>query len=131
MASTRLTRLTTFLNRPTSSYPLLAFPTIFLKLKTFSLVGAAVYTLAASQSSQPITKNGEPNLGVMIREMIEEGRDRWRGWDDTAVEIRKKERKEARRRAEDVRRDRIERMKGEGRRGFVLFRWGWGRKPKD
>jgi len=88
-----------------------------------------MYTLAASQASRPVSKDGEVNLGVVIRECIEEGRDRWWGWDGKALESRKRERREARRRKEMKMEERRERMK-EGKKGVVLLRWGW-RRPRE
>ncbi|PMD47621.1 hypothetical protein L207DRAFT_561082 [Hyaloscypha variabilis F] len=131
---TRLTHLSTFLNRPLSTSHIPAFPSTFLKLKTLSLIGGAVYTLAASQSSSLRTRNGELNYGVLVREVFEEGIDRVRGWNEGEIERRRRERREGRRRAEMERRERAEKerkggIKVEGRGGFVLFRWGW-RKPR-
>jgi ribosomal protein S12 len=45
------------------------------------------------------------------------------------IEIRKRERRDGRKEAEE---EKKERMKESGeKKGVVLLRWGWPRKPKD
>jgi hypothetical protein len=79
---TRLIRLRQFLNRPISSA---SFPlTTALKIKGLSLIGGAVYLLAKERTRKFMSKDGQPNLGLMVREAIEEERDRWRGFTEAS-----------------------------------------------
>jgi hypothetical protein len=42
-------------------------------------MGALVYTLAKARTGELRDKDGRPNMGVFVREAIEEGRDRLKG----------------------------------------------------
>lgn len=77
---TRLARLSQFLRRPVSSasFPLMTI----MKLKAFSLFGGTVYPLAMERTGQ-WRIDGRPNLGLLIRESIEEAKDRWKGYTET------------------------------------------------
>jgi hypothetical protein len=79
---TRLSRLLTFLNRPAASSPIPTYMSTALKIKAVSLAGALIYTLARSRTGELRGKDGRPNMGVFVREAIEEGRDRLRGWSE-------------------------------------------------
>jgi hypothetical protein len=80
---TCLARLRQFLNCPVSST---SFPlTKALKIKGLSLIGGVVYLLAKERTGQLMSKDGQPNLGLLIREAIEEERDRWRGLMETST----------------------------------------------
>lgn len=76
---TRLSRLLTFLNRPASSTSLPLFTKTVFKIEAISLIGTLVYTLAKARTGELRDKGGRPNMGVFVREAIEEGRDRLRG----------------------------------------------------
>ena len=76
---TRLSRLLTFLNRPASSTSLPLFTKNVFKIEAISLIGTLVYTLAKARTGELRDKDGRPNMGVFVREAIEEGRDRLRG----------------------------------------------------
>jgi hypothetical protein len=47
------------------------------------------------------------------------------------IEIRKQERREARKKAQKEERKRLKRRDGNEKKGIVLLRWGWPRKPKE
>ena len=57
-----------------------------MKIKGFSLFGGAVYLLAMERTGQ-LRRSGRPNLGLMIRESIEEGKDRWKGFTETSTHL--------------------------------------------
>jgi hypothetical protein len=82
---TRLARLGQFLRRPVSSasFPLMTIMTI-MKIKAFSLFGGTVYLLAMERTGQ-WRRDGRPNLGLLIRESIEEAKDRWKGFTETCM----------------------------------------------
>jgi hypothetical protein len=79
---TRLARLGQILRRPVSSasFPLMTI----MKIKAFSLFGGTVYLLAMERTGQ-WRRDGRPNLGLLIRESIEEAKDRLKGFTETSA----------------------------------------------
>jgi hypothetical protein len=55
-----------------------------MKIKAFSLFGGTVYLLAMERTGQ-WRRDGRPNMGLLIRETIEEAKDRWKGFTETRM----------------------------------------------